>query len=594
MKRVASILLCILMVGLSCFAAAEGSSADTVIYGQIITMDEANPTAEAVAVADGAIVFVGSREEAEQYIGAGTKVYDYHGNYVYPGFVDGHSHIGLQATLENDSITFPTTTTLRENAELMKQFIEENPGLEIYKGCGFLYMESDPDPLTHEVIDRYASDEVPIIWTDKGCHTALLNQKAIDYFHIQDWVEIYGTDGVKVDENGVPTGYLVETPRFDLFEKIPLDKETLKNFVIAKQTTCIAQGYTAITDAAVTETDILPVCSAYRELAEENKLKLKVRALYEISEVSQDPIADVKRAAELAKEYENEYFSITGVKIFLDGVSEAHTTWTLEPYTAEAGKGDDYHGYIRWDESKKELLTEIIRTANENGLLVQMHAIGEGAVRYALDCFEKAREGMEDKDYRNSIAHVTQIAEEDISRFAENKVAALLAPHWSPWIIPTKGEEISIYGEEKAKEMYRIKSFLNAGAMAAFHTDGMCAGGVPEMIYTAVTRKNPLFAAPHTLDSYVPRLTEIMPDEIRGENERLTGMESLKCLTGNAAYTMKEEDRWGCIRVGMSADLSIYNADFTNDAFDASIDCTKAALLSVFSSGKLVYPFEIN
>ena len=373
---------------------APEAKADSVFLGNIVTMDGNCTTAEAVAVKDGKIVFVGSAEDAKEYAGPATLVHDYGENYIYPGFIDGHNHMGLLATMLIDGAAISPDYTLRQDAELMKQYIEEHPEKEVYKGLGFWLHEGDEDKPTHEVLDKYASDQVPIVIVGGGGHAALLNKKAIEYFNVKELVGVYGTDGIKVDENGEPTGYVVETPRFDLLQQIPISKDELKEFFLVQQNSCIKQGFTCICDAGIVETEKLPMVSAYKELAEEGRLKIKIRALCEIADVSKDPIKEVERIAELAKGCDNDYFKITGVKIFLDGVVEALTTWTLKPYTAEAGKGDDYYGYIRWNEDRKEELTEIIKAANKKGLQVHLHAIGEGAANYGLDCYEAAHKAL--------------------------------------------------------------------------------------------------------------------------------------------------------------------------------------------------------
>lgn len=568
----------------------SSDAADTVLLGKVITMDENGTTAEAIAVKDGKITFVGSKEDSAEYMGSNTNVFDYGNDYIYPGFIDGHSHIGLLSTLGTDHAKLDMKKRLRETSEDMKKFIESRPGRDVYIGHGFWMYEDDPDPFTHETLDKYVSDQVPVILVDVGGHTALLNQKALDYFHIKDRIDTYGTDGIKVDANGEPTGYLVETPRFDIVEEIPIEKEELKDFFEKTQDKFIAQGYTAMCDAGVVETDALQMVSAFNELAEEGRLKMKVRALYEISESNQDPVAEVEKAIALSKECNNEYFKLTGVKVFLDGVPEALTSWTDTPYTPDAKKGDNYYGYIRWNDSRKDELTAIIKLANENGLCVQMHTMGEGAIEYGLDCYESVHKALPDVDARNGLAHLSYIKDEDIARFAENDVIAYLAPHWASWKSGTKESESKIYGESKAMEMYRIKSFLDAGVHSSFHTDGMCNGGVPEMIYSAITRKSALVDEIQHSSDVSAELRQKFSDGIRGGDEKVSAMDSLKCLSTYSAYSMKEEDNLGSIEVGKSADFTIYNTDFTDEKVMSDYNCINAKLLSVFSSGRLIFP----
>ncbi len=595
MKRIVVFILiiCMLIMTVGCSVKPKDvEAADSVFLGKIVTMDDKGTVAEAVAVKDGKIVFVGSVEDVKKYVGTDTDIHDYGENVIYPGFIDGHSHMGLLATMLIDGAALSASDTLRRDAEVMKQYIEEHPGKEVYKGLGFWIQEGDEDKPTHEVLDKYASDQVPIVIAGGGGHAALLNQKAIEYFKIKDLISVYGTDGIKVDENGEPTGYVVETPRFDLFQQIPISKEEIKEFFLVQQDSCIKQGFTCICDAGIVETEKLPMVSAYQELAEEGLLKIKIRALCEIADVSKEPVKEVERIAALAQACDDEYFRITGIKVFLDGVVEALTTWTLSPYTAEAGKGDDYHGYIRWGEDRKEDLIEIIKTANEKGLQVHMHAIGEGAADYGLDCYEAAYNALPDIDARNALAHLTYVTDDMPKRFADNKVIAVVNPTWSTWKFGTKEDEIKVYGETEAMNMYKIKSFVDAGVVTSFHTDS--SGTAAEQIFCAVTRREN--NAAHIAKDYrffSEEAKKAFPDERRGVEECIDGFTSLRCLTNNPAYLLKEENNLGSIEIGKAADFTIYNKDFTDKEVAEDVSCIDASLISIISNGRMVFPAHL-
>lgn len=594
MKKLIALILavCMLAVAASCCAQAATATnpvADKVLFGNVVTMDDNNTVAEAIAVKDGKIIFIGSVDDVREYTGEDTEIYDYGSNVIYPGFIDAHTHMGLVATMLVDGAMLDAGLKLRQNAELVKAYIEANPGKEVYKGLNFWVFPDDDDPPTHDVLDKYASDEVPIIIAGGGGHAALLNQKAIEYFHVKDLISVYGTDGIKVDENGEPTGYLLETPRFNLFQQIPIGKEEIKEFFLFWQENSLKSGFTTICDAGIVETEQLPMVSAFKELAEEGKLKVKVRALCEITETNPDPIKEVDKIARLASECDNDYFRITGVKVFLDGVVEALTTWTLNPYTAEAGKGDHYYGYIRWNEDRKEELIEIVKYANEKGLQVHMHAIGEGAANYALDCYEAAFKALPDTDARNAVAHLTYVTEDMPKRFADSKVIAVVNPTWSTWKYGTKEDEIKVYGETEARNMYKIRSFIDAGAVTSFHTDS--AGTPLEQIFVAATRRT-VKDAQISLDrsQYSEQILNAYPDDFRGIEETIDGITSLKCLTRNPAYQLKEENNLGSIEVGKAADFTIFNVDLTDNNVVTDVSVVNATLISVFSNGRMVYP----
>lgn len=557
------------------FLIAEINKADEVYYGKINTMDAESPLAEAATVKAGKISWVGKKADAPQHIGLFTKVKDFGEDYIYPGFLDGHAHLGLFSSMEANGTRLEITSYLKDNAEIMKSYIEANPGREVYKGYGWWNFPEDPNKPTHEVLDKYASNKVPIVIVDGGGHIAILNQKAIEYYDLKNKISVYGTDGIEVDANGNPTGLVRETPRFDIIDSIAVSKDDLKDYFLWKQNDYIKQGYTTIMDAGLVETEALPQVTALKELAQEGKLKLRVRAYMQISETDTNKLEKVDQIAKMAREINLDKFKIVGVKIFLDGTPEGSTTWTSQPYL-DKSKGANYTGYHRWTEETKSELIDIIKSANKQNLMVHFHSMGEGAISYALDCFEAARAG-ETTDYRNGMCHLSQINDADFKRFVDNKIIAFVGPHWSSYKVGTKEEEQKIYGN-KALNMYQIKTFLDRGVLTSFHTDGMCQGGVPEMIFSATTRLHPIAA--------------IFDDGVRGLDERISAMDSLRCLTTTTAYSMKEEYNLGSIAVGKAADFVVYDKDFMENEVAQSGDILNATLKAVISNGQIVYPFS--
>lgn len=577
LKIVGGIIAALVVISIV-FLVFNLSKADTVYYGNIVTMDDSNPNAEAVAVKGGKITYVGNAEGSKGDIGSFTKIQNYGENSIYPGFLNGHAHIGLLATLSAGGSLLDSKSKLKPNMETMKQFITDNPGKEVYKGFGWWEFADDLDKPNSEVIDKYCPADAPIVLINGGGHSAILNQKAIEYFDIKNKINVYGTDGIQVDAQGNPTGLLVETPRFDISEMIPVSKDELKEYFAAVQDVYINQGYTTIMEAGIVETDKLPMLSAYQELVAEGKLKIRIRAYVQISETEDNKLEKVDQIAKWSKEINDDYFKVVGVKIFLDGVPEALTSWTSQPYfTLE--KGENYTGYKRWTENTKQELIDIIKKSNENGLMVHFHSMGEGATSYALDCFEAAGQGKTDVNYRNGLCHLSMINDKDWQRFVDNKVIAFVAPQWSTYKKGAMENEIKVYGEEGSKQMYKIKSFLDKGITTTFHSDGYNAS-IPEMIYMAATRFDP--KAQWTEDTY------------RGLEERINHVESLKCMTTTTAYSMKEENNLGCIKVGYLADFAIYDQDFrTKDGSSLEdLDILDAKLLAVICGDRFIYPYS--
>ena len=296
----------------------------TLILGNIITVDEKRPFAKAAVVKDGVFSYIGSAEEAKKLAGADAKVLDYGDNYIYPGFMESHCHgsfAGERAIGQADLMQ-AGLTNYPKYREIIKEFIAKNPQRDFYVAAGWVENE--------EYVDKSFLDEIcsekPVFMQTGGGHSMLMNTKAMEWAGVDaEYAKKWGYDLVHVDKNGAPDGYICEGPLFEIVPKLPTTVRDIKDYLLAWQEFAFSKGYTAVGDAGA-EVIHRAAPQAYYELQQEGKLKLRTYAWMYVTD-NADAKTEIARIAALRAEMSGEYFHIIGAKAFLDGVTEAHTGW---------------------------------------------------------------------------------------------------------------------------------------------------------------------------------------------------------------------------------------------------------------------------
>lgn len=535
--------------------------------GNVITMDENNPFAQAIVVKDGKIEYVGSEAEARELCPLDVAIFDYSGKYLYPGFLESHTH-GIFAgyrSIGQANLATIIPPDLNKYREIIKKFIADHPEKDVYMAAGWA---EDGTEITHSFLDEICLDK-PLIMNTAGGHACLLNKVAMEIRGVnKEMVEKYGSALVRVDKNGNPTGYICEEPAIKLLADMPMSLQDAKEYILDWQQFIFSKGFTGVTDAGA-DLFFKQANTAYSQLEKENKLKLRTIAYLLCKENPEDPKAEVERIAKEQKEFSSEHYEIIGVKAFLDGVVESHTGWLSEDYHDEPG----YHGNERFNDANK--MIEVLVEASKHNMPVHVHSEADGAVHFMLDCIEKAQAITKDYDQRNVLAHLHFILPDDIKRMASTKSIAVVAPTWTPKFPGTYDNEIKFVGEKKAFNGYQIKSFLDAGARIAFHSDYPVSVPVDiaRNIYTAVYR-----AVPE--EEYGGMSTQ------RNVDETIDRLESLKAMTINVAYQWKMEDILGSIEKGKLADITVFDCNFLED------DLLKIAHDSPYATivgGEIVY-----
>ena len=539
----------------------------TVILGNIITMDKKRPFAKAALVRDGVFVYIGSAEEAKRLAEPGAKVLDYGGNFIYPGFLESHTHghlAGLrfigQANLKEAGLT-----DYAKYREIIKEFIAKNPQRDYYMAAGWM---ENQEYVSRAYLDEICSDK-PLIMHSSGGHSMLLNTKALEVAGIDaEYAKKYGYAQVHVDANGEPDGYICETPVFELVPQLPTTMEDAKAYLLAWQDFALKSGFTAVADAgAEIIHSVTP--SAYNELEREGKLKLRTYAYMYVLDNIASPKAEIARIAEQRARLSGEYFHIIGPKAFLDGVTEAHTGWQNQDYLDQPG----YHGVERFNDHDK--MVELIVEADKEGMSVHVHSEGGGATHFMLGCIEDAEKITGDMDQRNVLAHLHFVTDEDIRRMAATRSIPAVPPLWTANMPGDYDKEVQSVGKELSDQSYPIKSFFDAGANVVFHSDYPVSPmiNIPYSVYTAEKR------------CYPKEVTDGV-DKPRNVKEAITREQSLRAMTINVAYQWHQEHRMGSIEFGKLANMTVFDCDFLHDDIEK---VAAAKVVATVVDGEEVY-----
>lgn len=543
----------------------KDTGADAVLLGGLVHIpDETRPLADAVAILDGRIAFVGSVAEARRLIGPRTRVVEVNGGMVLPGFQDAHVH-PLHGGLARLQCDLHDLQGAEAYAAAVGTYAASHPDEPWILGAGWA-MDAFPRGTPHRsLLDRVAPDR-PAKLTNRDGHGVWVNTRALEMARITRETPD-PTDGrIERDEDGQPQGTLHEGA-MDLVERV-VPRTTRADLVEALR---IAQSYlhslgiTAWQDAIVEPDDL----EAYLELGGELSARV-VGALWWDRGRGEEQVADLVRMRERATEIDGR-FRATAVKIMQDGVIENFTAAVLQPYLDARGAPTANAGLSFVEaESLKRAVTRLDR----KGFQVHVHAIGERAVREALDAFEAARSANGGRDARHHIAHIQVVHPDDVLRFASLDVVANGQPYWAGLDGQMRNLTIPFLGAERTTWQYPFASLLRAGATLAFGSDWPVTTPDPlKEIQAAVTR---------TAEED-PERTVFLPDE------RLELAAALRAFTKGSAFVNHLDGETGTIEAGKAADLAVLDRNlFEMDPGELS----QARVLLTLIEGRPVFAAE--
>lgn len=563
-------------------------AADLVVYGKIFTAEkEGDGLCEAFAVKDGKYIYAGDKDGAADYIDEGkTKIIDITGKgLIIPGCTEGHGHfIGIDAIVRMMPGYF---THYDDLLDLLREKMsaEEKPEFFLSWGLDFqkLMSETGMDKNYAEEIESIAPG-IPVVMIDVSGHQAVCSQTAIAKAGIADGRKVRGGNNY-LTSNGVPNGVISDEVVLYVIERsIDLSKMDVEVYRTACKNavdTLHERGFTNYYDAYINYLMGSVLYPYLKDMDDSGELGINVTTTYTIRSYEAEEYREkMEYLIEEGNKYRTEHFNPLVLKLFSDGVVEARTGWILGEYPG-AVPGQE-HGNIVWT---PEELNEITTYANSKGIPVHTHTFGDGACRAVIDAYINAEE-KSGKKLHNTLAHVRNITDADITRCAEHDIGIAENLIWHCADIPEENYEENLnaikaaFPEGIAESGYPMKSLIDRGITVSSSTDAPCAeitkGNIQNIIEVAVTGIAP-------------------GDNSRPYNtgELLSIREVLNCLTIDGARQLGIDDRCGSVEPGKNADFVILDTDFLDFEGEALRTIHNTKITSVYFEGKEVYKAEL-
>ena len=520
----------------------EGAADLVLTGGHVHTVDRSRPRAEAVAVGGERIVAVGTAADVRPHIGPRTRVIDLGGRLLLPGFQDAHVHPisggvdRLQCDLRESRGREGVLATIRA-------YVAAHPDEEWIVGSGWYMADFENGTPRREALDAIVADR-PVFLPNRDGHSTWVNTKALELAGITRDTPDPDDGRIERDPDGTPTGTLHEGAVDPVEALLPrLTDDLLSEGLRLAQDYFHSLGITAWQDAIVTPRDGL----IYRRAAEAGWLTARVEAAmwWERGEGGEqiDELVARSRDGSVGRLRSN------SVKLMLDGVLETFTGAMLDPYLDGAGGPTDRTGIDFLDSDQ---LPGWVTRLDAAGLQPHFHAIGDRAVRNALDAVQAARAANGRSDTRPHVAHIQVIHPDDVPRFAALGMIANAQPLWACHEGQMDELTIPFLGPVRTTWQYPFKSLLRAGATLAMGSDwGVSTPNPLEEMEVAVTRVYPESRG---------KAEPFLPDE------RLTLDEAIRGFTLGSAYANHLDDT-GSIETGKLADLIVIDRDlFAPDA----------------------------
>jgi predicted amidohydrolase YtcJ len=495
---------------------------DTILYhGRILTMSAREREVEALALADGRVLAMGTSAQMLALAGSGTRRADLGGKRVTPGFNDAHSHpcdsgvaLLTQVALEMDSIE-------AIGEAIHAKAITTPPGEWV---VGFLYDDTKtPRPLGRADLDRAAPDH-PVVVQHRGGHTAFVNSQALalvkvgedtpDPPHGQYFRDASGRHNGRVAEHAV-----------DAFLALAIKPPSREDY--RKGAALISRQFASRGITSACEADGSPaVLQGYQDARDAGELMGRFYTHIDFGEL------DKMIAAGVHTGFGDEWVRVGAVKLFADGSISERTALLSAPY---AGLGD-FRGISR---ASRDTLYEQARKAYLAGWQVGTHANGDVAIDTILGIYEQLQRETPRHDPRLRIEHCTLVTPELVARI---KAAGVIPLPFAGYVY-FHGEKMRYYGEERLRHMFAMRDFLDAGIKAAPGSDYTASPAEPMLwLRSEVTRTD---ASGHTW----------------GGNQRISVEEAIRCSTVNGAYASFEEGIKGSLEPGQLADLVVWDRD---------------------------------
>ena len=522
------------LVLLAACSPAATPSADLVVHNATIyTGDSTAAPAQALAIKDGRIVFVGSNADAEGWIADAAEVIDLQGRYVFPGFVDAHAHF---TGIGQRELTLNLEGTDTKDAFLARvdSAVQATPAGEWVTGRGWIETFWSPPvfPTRHD-LDRIAPNH-PVLLTRADGHASIANSAALRIAGITGATAAPPGGAINLDVDGAPTGMLIDAAQRLVREHVPETTEAqLERALELASERSVRLGWTQVQDAHGS----WPEIDRMRRLFAADRIQVRIYKTISGPGESADSLVAL---GPQAPEFDGR-FVLRGIKLVMDGALGSRGAALLAPYSDDP----QTMGLITTDTvAVRDLLQRALRA----GIQIETHAIGDRANRIVLDMFAEAFAAVPPAERRVAdprwrIEHSQIVHPDEVPRFKElDLVASMQTSH----ALDDQHSAPATIGVERTAGAYAWRTLLEMGVPVAGGSDAPVERGEPMIeFYAAVARK-----------------------DLRGRDgpgwhpeEAVSRHQALQMFTWYPAYAAFEEDQAGSIAVGKRADLTILDRD---------------------------------
>nr|WP_068889441.1 amidohydrolase [Pedobacter panaciterrae] len=560
---------------LGCQNKSTNDKGDVIYFGgPILTMEDADPSVEAVVVKDGKILFTGKKAEADKYVGDKTTVNDLKGKTLLPGFIDAHGHItsraGMIQAVDLSPTPYGTVNSIPDLQKAIIKYIKVNkiPAGQPIIGNGY----DDAIMIEHRHPTRAELDAItttiPIIVIHASGHSSVANSPMLKLVGIDETTKDpqgghIGRDPKTKKLNGKLEENASFTALITLMKKMPAGSnakadglsQSLKDLMKAQEE-WLSYGQTTICDGRTMGESV----SLLKEAADKHLFKADVVYFPDYEQFK----SQLDKFKPDYMKYNNR-LKLGGFKFSDDGSPQAKTAWLTKPYfVPPAGQGRDYKGFPIFTD---DVLYNDLKTLFQNNITAQLHVNGDAAIDQAIRVIKKLKdEGIYKPELRATLIHVQNSRPDHIQKIKDlGVIPSYFSTHaylWGDW------HYSSVFGPERAAFISPANSALKAGILFTIHHDSpVTPPDLLTAVYAAVNRKT-------------------RSGRILGPDERIKPLDALKAITINAAYQYHEEVTKGSLKVGKLADMVILDQDpLTIDP----LKIREIRVLETIKEGKSVY-----